>query len=303
LKKFRIFATDKKSDLIVAMDSQHTGQEEQYEEDANMKLGISSTSYGEAYYKHPVFEKIEHMMDYYGGVSYSCFCFIPNGAPAALNYSSYVYKSIKTTLESIQMLLKAGHISDAFVLIRKLFDTVLVEIYLNVVREEKYDWMENFVVKDVDDWIRKKIRIPRVDKILDVLKTSATTKDLYPYFGWDKYLKTNRELLDEHVHVSSFRNITLNCKDNYIEGREKQLDNALIVLKQIMLVHLSFIFYLNGHYMMADMHMTCLEMGDTPPEGSENWLAKYAQDAFDEFIKPYPKIAEFIKSNCSMIIE
>lgn len=71
MKKFRIFATDKKSDLIVAMDSQHTGQEEQYEEDANMKLGISSTSYGEAYYKHPVFEKIEHMMDYYGGVSYS----------------------------------------------------------------------------------------------------------------------------------------------------------------------------------------------------------------------------------------
>ena len=93
---------------------------------------IVSTSYGEKYEKHPVFEKIEHMMDYYDGLSYSCFCFIPHGTLGAANYASYVYTSIRTTLASIHMLLKAGHISDAFVLIRKLFDTVQVEIYLNV---------------------------------------------------------------------------------------------------------------------------------------------------------------------------
>ena len=77
----------------------------------------------------------------------------------------------------------------------------------------------------------------------------------------------------------------------------------MIILKQIMLVHLSFIFYLNGYYMTAHTHMDCLEEGDIPPEGSQYWLAEYAQNAFDEFIKPYPKIAEFIKTNCSMEIE
>lgn len=95
----------------------------------------------------------------------------------------------------------------------------------------------------------------------------------------------------------------LNCKDNYIEGREKQLNNATIILKQIMMVHLAFIFYLNGHYMMADVYMSYMEMGDTPPEGSERWLAKYAQDAFDEFIKPHEKLAVFIKERCCMEIE
>ena len=44
-------------------------------------------------------------------------------------------------------------------------------------------------------------------------------------------------------------------------------------------------------------------MGDTPPEGSQYWLAKYAQDAFDEFIKPYSKIATFVKEHCYMEIE
>ena len=264
---------------------------------------VSKTNYGEAYYNHDVFKLIEHMMDYYDGVADTCFGFIPHGTLAVANYPSYVFMSIRTTLESIKMLLKEGHITDAFALIRKLFDTVLVDIYLNVVREEQYDWMENFVVKDVDDWIKRKIRIPRVDKILKVLKVSKTTKDLFPYFGWDTYLKNNRDLLDEHVHICMFKSIMLNCKDNYIEGREKQLKNAAIILKQIMMVHLAFVFYMNGHYMMADDYMSYIEMGDTPPDGSENWLAKYAQVAFDEFIKPHTKLAEFIKGNCCMNIE
>ena len=264
---------------------------------------VSKTKYGEVYYNHPVFEKIEHMMDYYNGLADTCFGFIPNGTLGAANYSTYVYMSISTTLSSIHLLLKNGHITDAFVLIRKLFDTVLVEIYLNVVREDKFDWEKSTVVKDVDDWIKHKIWIPHTDKILDVLKKSDTTKEIYPLFGWDSYLKKNRELLDEDVHASKYKSLLANCKDVYIKDRVRYLKNADVILGQIMLVHLSFIFYLNGHYMMALTYMSYLEAGDTPPEGSQNWLAKYAQDAFDEFIKPYPKIAEFIKGHCAMEIE
>ena len=138
---------------------------------------VSKTDYGEAYYNHEVFELIKHMQDYCDGIAYTCYGFIPNGTLGAVNYSSYVFSSIRTTLESIRGLLKEGHIADAFVLIRRLFDTVLVDIYLNVVREEKYDWEENLVVKDVDDWIKRKIRIPRVKKILDLLND----KGLVPF--------------------------------------------------------------------------------------------------------------------------
>lgn len=255
---------------------------------------IENTSYGEEYDNHHVFETIEHMMDYYEGVSDTCFQFIPNGTVAAANYSSYVYMSIKVTLESIKMLLKDGHITDAFVLIRKPFDTALVEIYLNVVREDKYDWEKSIVVKDVNDWIRH--------KILKALEKSETTKEIYPIFGWDSYLKKNRELLDEDVHVSRYKSLIANCKTVYLNDRVKYLKNANVILRQIMLVHLSFIFYLNGHYMMSHDYMSYLEMGDTPPEGSQYWLAGYAQKAFDEFIKPYPQIATFVKEHCSMEI-
>lgn len=85
--------------------------------------------------------------------------------------------------------------------------------------------------------------------------------------------------------------------------RERQLKNASVFLDQIMLVHMSFIFYLNGHYMMASDHIDYLDMNMTHPEGSEYWLAGYALDAFDESIKPNEKLATFIKEHCAMEIQ
>ena len=82
----------------------------------------------ETYQNHPVFGLIDRMKHFYNGVADTCFQFVPNGTRAACNYATYVYMSISSTLDSIKMLLKAGHITDSFVLIRKLFDPVLVDI-------------------------------------------------------------------------------------------------------------------------------------------------------------------------------
>lgn len=257
----------------------------------------------ESFRKHQVFALIDHMMEYYEGLSDSSLLFMPNGTLTITNYASRIYMSIRSTLVSIKTLLKKGHLSDVFVLIRKLFDTVLVEIYLNVVREDQFDWEKSLVVKDVDEWLKTGHRIPSTNKILQSLKNSNSTKDLYPWFGWGTYLKQNRELLDNHVHSNSYRNIILNCPELCIESREKQLGNAAIVLRQIMLIHTSFTFYMNGHYMMATDYMHYIDENLEPPEGSQYWLAAYAQRAFDEFIKPHEKLASFIKEHCVMKID
>lgn len=46
-----------------------------------------------------------------------------------------------------------------------------------------------------------------------------------------------------------------------------------------------------------------MDLGMTPPEGSEHWLANYAQEAFGEFIKPHERLAAFIKEHCAMDIQ
>ena len=55
--------------------------------------------------------------------------------------------------------------------------------------------------------------------------------------------------------------------------------------------------------MMASDLMDYMGMNMTPPEGSESWIAPYAQKAFDRYIKPDEKLAAFIKERCCLNIE
>ena len=43
-------------------------------------------------------------------------------------------------------------------------------------------------------------------------------------------------------------------------------------------------------------------MGMMPPEGSENWIAPFAQKVFDKIIRPRRTIANFIISTCPLKI-
>lgn len=154
--------------------------------------------------------------------------------------------------------------------------------------------MDNYMVEEVNEWIHGKHRIPKTEKIVKYLETSDKTKDLYPLFGWDTYLKEIRELLDDSVHSNRFHLMLLNCNTIYLENRERHLKNCEIYLNQLFLLHLSFIFHLNSQYLMSSDYMDYMEIGLTPPEGCETWIAPFAQKAFDKVIKPHKEIANII---------
>ena len=268
---------------------------------------IDSSILSKEYHNHPVFEEIKDMMALYDCISYSCFSFIPSGTfkPETLsigNFASYIYWALEGTLDSIQALLKKGRINDALVLVRKLFDDVLSEIYIHVTLKDKYDWENAFVVEDVDEWLRSKHRIPNINKILSSLKESQTTQKLYPFFGWETCLKKNRELLNDSVHSNSFQFLLLNCNGLHLENREKQLQNISTLLNQIITIHLAFIFYINPIYLIASDYIDHMQEGLTPPDGSEAWIAPYAQEAFAKYIKPHARLAAVIRQECYLQI-
>ena len=254
------------------------------------------------YLKHKVFDDLKYMRVFYDSLSYRCYSFVASGTKGIGNYASYVYSSIEGTLDSITTLLTKGWINDAYTLIRKLFDDILLEIYMDVNIKDKF-CLENYIVEEVNEWIQGKHRIPKSVRILKYLEKSERTKYLYPLFGWDTYLRKNRELLDDSVHSNRFHLMLLNCNTVHIENRERHLKNCEIVLNQLFLLHLSFIFHLNPNYLMASVFMDYMEEGLTPPEGSEAWIAPFAQDAFDRVIKPHEEIANFILSTCYLKIQ
>ena len=258
--------------------------------------------YPKSYFEHQVFNDIVLMREFYDDLSMGCFPFVPTGTSAVLNYASYVFSAMEGTLDSIETLLKKGRINDAYVLVRKMYDDILVEIYINVVRKEKYDWMKKRIVEDAELWLRGKIRIPKIKTLLTFLRDAKCSKDLYPYFGWETYLRNNRNLLDDSVHSNRYSRLLLNCNDIALPDREKHLKNIDIVLQQIFTIHLSYIFHLNPEYLMSSDYMDYTNIGETPPKGCENWIAPYAQKAFDKYIKPHDSLAKFIKGTCYLEI-
>lgn len=48
----------------------------------------------DAYRKHHVFDEIDHMMEFYDGISYSSLSFIPNGTLNIGNYEANIYISL-----------------------------------------------------------------------------------------------------------------------------------------------------------------------------------------------------------------
>ena len=199
----------------------------------------------EAYKNNKVFKEIDCMMELYGNISFACFPFVPSGTSLIMNYVTYTYQAIQGTLESIKTLLEIGRISDAYTLVRKYFDDVMVDLYIDVIRKDGYDWLKFECVDDVEKWIKSKHRIPPIKKILVTLKNSVCTKELYPYFGWDTYFNQNRTILDDFVHSNRYSLMVLNCSDVYLQNREKHLQSILIILNNIITMHLAFIFYMN----------------------------------------------------------
>lgn len=252
-----------------------------------------------AYKEHTLFNELDEMMQFYESVSSRAFYFLPSGTKGFANYETYYFMSIKGTLESIKVLLQNGRINDSLVLVRKMFDDILTEIYLAVTLKEKFDITKSLYVEDVQKWLETSFRIPSLKKILKTIESSSYTKDLYPFFGWRTYLEHSRQFLDDSVHTNRYSRVLYNCNTVYLKDkREKLLSSISVILNQLLMIQVAFVFHLNPVYLMASDYIDYLECGATPPKNSENWIAPFAQEAFSKYIEKNKSLAAFIKETC-----
>jgi hypothetical protein len=98
----------------------------------------------EEYKNHHVFSELEGYFDFYKSLSWSVFSFCLTGTDAICNIDSYVYSSIKGTLESILKILNNGRINDAYALLRKYYDSAIINVYSNLYLKDHFS-IENFV--------------------------------------------------------------------------------------------------------------------------------------------------------------
>lgn len=254
------------------------------------------------YKEHHVFTQLSEYAGFYKSLSFSILGFITPGTNAICNIDSYVYSSIQGTLESIKDILIKGRINDSYALLRKYYDSTIINVYSNLYLNEKFS-LENFVVKKIDDWLKGKEQLPGYSVMSKYIESSNKLSKINELLDKDKYKKI-RKRCNDHTHYNFYQNVLLNDNEIYLENRLESLNTFSKDLENIFVLHFSYLFYLNDHYMMSSDYVDSLDCGLTPEEGSQYFVAPFVQKVFDTVIKKNRMdLAEAIKSKTSMKLE
>lgn len=252
------------------------------------------------YQDHEIFEKITYYMEFYEFLSDNCMFFISMGTKSFMNIETYMFLSMKGTLDSIQCILKIGRINDAYALLRKFYDSIYINVYATLYLEDNHS-IENFIVTKIQNWLEGKEQMPSHREISNYIRNSPKLAELHELLYKDKRYSSIRERCNDNTHYNFYQNVMLNDNRVYLPNRIKHLDGLLIGITQLMIMHISYIYALNDHYMSSTDYRDYMDEGMTPPEDSQYWIAPIAQDFFDDVIKAKrTDIAEWIKSTSVM---
>ncbi len=129
-------------------------------------------SLNKEYFDHKVFKQLKEYARFYKLLSYSVMGFSTLGIKGlGINIDTHVFSSIQGTLESIKYILSKGRINDSFALLRKYYDSTIINVYSNLYLSDHFD-IKNFVVTQIDDWVKGKDTIPEYRRISQYIKES-----------------------------------------------------------------------------------------------------------------------------------
>lgn len=214
-----------------------------------------------------------------------------------------MYSSIQGTLESINVILQAGRIGDAFALLRKYHDSAILNLYTNLYLENNHDFEKSFYVKEVTDWISSLKRLPHDNyrAMSEYLESAERLQEFFQVLNADRSYGETRTRCNDHTHYNYFNNVLINDNKVYFPKRLDLLKSFETDLENIFVLHNSCLFKMNDHYMMSSDYVDSLEVGMPPEPNSEYWVATFIQSAFSDVIaKRQPELAKLIKANTKM---
>jgi len=260
----------------------------------------TSPNLGKDFTEHSVFGQLNDFISFYDTLSYTTMGFVSSGVIGVINLNTYVFSSIKGTLDSIKLVLSNGRINDAYALLRKYYDSTIINIYTNLYVEENSS-LEKFIVDKIQNWIKGTDKLPSYREISQYIRNSNRLNPISELIEKNELYKNIRIRCNDHLHYNYYHNIVYNDNQIYLENRVKYLEIFSNDLKAVFIQHFAYLFYLMDYYMMSTEYVDYLDAGMTPPKDSQYWVASFIQDAFDKWIKPYrPDIAKVILSNTMM---
>lgn len=256
-----------------------------------------------SYIEHPVFEQLSKYQRFYKDLSQSIMGFISQGTMSIISLDTFVFSSIQGTLDSISIILKNGRINDSFALLRKYYDSIIINIYTNLYLEDNFN-LDNFIVEKIENWRIGKEKLPRTGIMLRYMNNSPKLSEINALISIDQTYEKIRERCNNHIHYNFFSYMLLNDNEIYNPNRIKYLNIIAKDLEELFIYHVSYLFYLSDHYLISSDYVDSLDLGLTPEPGSEYFVAPFIQEVFTNVIKRRRNdIAEIILTKTAMDLE
>lgn len=159
-----------------------------------MNIGIDKQ-----YLEHKVFGQLIEYSDFYSSLSFSIMNWIRQGTKAVMNLDTYVYSSMQGTLESIKDILIKGRINDAYALLRKYYDSTIINVYSNLYLEDHFS-IDNFIVQQIDNWRKGTEKLPEYRIMSKYIRESPKLNSITVLLHQDKIYKEIRDRCNDHTH-------------------------------------------------------------------------------------------------------
>ncbi|MGI2036943.1 hypothetical protein ACRN9Z_02540 [Shewanella frigidimarina] len=252
------------------------------------------------YVNHEIFEELSYYAKFYEYLSDAVMSFSTTGTTAIMNMDIYVFMSMKGTIESINMVLKSGKLNDAYALLRKYYDSVMVNAYTNLYINDNAG-RDGYYITEINDWLHGKKPLPRMPKMSKYLDSSESLIELNKLLKLDKRYEGIRERCNDNMHYNFFALLMLNEGKIYMKERFQNLEQLRRDVRDVFILNMAYILTINEYYMMSSDYVDHLEVGMTPPEGSQYWVALFIQDMLSKVLfLERPDVFDLLISQTSM---
>lgn len=254
------------------------------------------------YQDHKIFAQLTAYAEFYETLTYSVGRWLDAEQDGALILDAYAFSAIHGTLESIRNVLVSRRILDAFALLTKFYDEVIISTYAGLYLGASFG-LSNFAVEHVIAWQEGTQLLPELETMVAYIGHSERLQPVNALLYKDDTYSRIWARLAGRLHFQFFQYAPFS-ENKLRDGRDGLLDALACDAQDIFIMHFAYLFYLNERYMMATDYTDVLDDGEEPEEGSEYFVAPFTQETFDKVVKKHrPDLAAVIKSHTAMELD
>lgn len=201
-----------------------------------------------------------------------------------------ILKSSQATLGNIIECCKYFCLADAYTLLRKYRDDLFFGLYLVTYEvSEKQEVSKNTrkMERNIEQWCKNSLGDLHISEVLSAIGTSERLQEVVYKYNLQKSFGQISAHLNNYVHGNGFSFYNASVYSFEEENIENQLADVVSTVRYITITFLVLLVLCSPHYIMSTDYIDHLEFGQTPPDGSQYWVA--------------PFVAEYLKANIEMI--